>query len=805
MNSFGWFESIYGALRHALRQLQRNPGFASVAILTLALGIGLNSAMFSVIHDVLLRALPYPEADRLVRLVRPDGGTSATVPEFQFWKENSRTLSVVAPVRGTSEGRLLSGREHQWITTLTVGADFLRTLQVRPASGREFNAAETHKGGPQAIILSDALWRGSFNADRTIVGRAVTIDQTSYIVVGILPRSFWFPESSDALVPLRPSGSLDDTGSNTDVLARLADGVTLGQARAEMALLTDQFRRTHGEGSQYRGLILLPYRDSLVGSVRQNLLLLFGATGLVLLISCANLTVLLITRFQARKKEFAVRLALGCSRPRLVVQHLIENLLLTTLGTLAGIALAFVLVRTLATGMPFHLVTVGQIRLSIPVLGFAIGLALSIALGFTLVPLLAARHLHVNDALKSAGRTNSGSVRARGRALLIVSEVALSTVLLVAAGLLIQSLYRLGHEHLGFDPHRVITFETPFAPERANHPADRNAYIRNMLSGLQAVPGVEAAAASNVIPLIGWGNLPTQREGHDEQSIGGMEVRSVTPAYFEAMRIAVRRGRVVSGRDTLVSPPVALINETLARAWYGDANPLGDKVIVGRSRGHEYLKDAPREIVGVVGDTKTILKETPWPTVFVPLSQSESLPTNELTWIVRARSSSASPGDLRRVAASIDPDQRIRHFQSMDEIVSSATADSRFNALLFALFGAGALVLAAVGVHGLISFLVAQRRQEIGARMALGATSNDILKLFLRQGIALTGLGLSIGLVGAYAAARAMAGLLFGVQVHDVFVFTAAPLVLFVTAIVAVLLPARRAAHCDPVVALRYE
>jgi predicted permease len=636
-----WIENILGDLRHAIRSLLHTPGFAAVAILTLALGIGLNSAMFSVIYSVLFRPLPYPEAGRLVHFVRADGGGSdATIPEYEFWKKHSRSLAAVTAERGTEEQRLLTGTERQWITTLTVSADFLRTLNVSPALGREFNTAETHPGGPQAIILSNDLWRRSFGADPNVLGRAVRLNDSSYIVVGVLPAGFWFPQSSDALVPLRPAGNLSDLGTNTGVLARLKDGVTLAEARSEMKILTDEFRRSHGEPSQYQGLTITPFRDWLVGGIRLNLLLLFGATGLVLLISCSNLAVLLITRFQARRKEFAVRLALGCGRRRLLLQHLSENFLLAALGSAAGLALCFALIQSLVATVPFHLPTSAPIRIGWPVLGFAVALAFVIAFAFTLIPLFAAASVDVNDSLKEGGRTAAGAVRTRGRSVLIVTEVALSTVLLIAAGLLIHSLYRLSRQQLGFDPQRVITFETPFDPARAENPADRSLFTHNMLDRLRTVPGVEYVAASNVIPLVGWGNLPTQRAGHDEQSIGAMEVRTVTDDYFKALRIPVLRGRGFSPRDTALSPAIALINETLARTWYPSGNPLGDHLIIGRFRGHEYLKDVPREIVGVVADTKTVLKDKSRPMIFVPLAQAQSLPGASLTWIIRCRNSS---------------------------------------------------------------------------------------------------------------------------------------------------------------------
>jgi putative ABC transport system permease protein len=484
---------------------------------------------------------------------------------------------------------------------------------------------------------------------------------------------------------------------------------------------------------------------------------------------------------------------------------LIENLLLAALGSAAGLALCFVLIHSLVATMPFDLPTSAPIQIGWPVLGFAIALAFAFALAFTLIPLFAAAAVDVNEALKEGGRTAVAAVRTRGRSMIVVTEVALSTVLLIAAGLLIHSLYHLSRQQLGFDPQRVITFETPFDAARAKNLADRALFAQNMLNRLRAVPGVEYAAASNVIPLVGWGNLPTQREGHDEQSIGGMEVRTVSDDYFNALHIPVLRGRGFSTRDTAVSPPVALINETLARTWYSSGNPLGDRLIIGRFRGHDFLNDAPRDIVGVVADTKTRLKYKPLPTVFVPLVQAQSLSAAGLTFITRFRNSFVTASDLRRAAASVDPEQRIRQFQTMDDIVAKSTADSRFNTVLFSIFGFGALALAAIGVYGLVSFLVAQRRHEIGTRMALGAMRADILRLFLRQGVTLTVVGLGLGLIGAYTATHFMAGLLFGVQAHDAVTFCLAPLALLLATFIAVLFPAWRAAHSDPMLVLRYE
>ncbi len=800
-------------LRHALRVLRNNPAFTLVAILSLALGIGANTAVFTVVNAVLLRQLPYPQPDRLAILMQADGGFAAlSIPQYRFWKENSTSFASIAGYRCCGDRGLAAGNSREWIKVGVVTTDFLRTLGVAPALGREFTAEETTPGGPQAVVLSDGVWQREFGRDPQILGRAVNLDNTTFTVVGVLPESFWFPSTVQALVPLRPSGSLSDTGMNTQVIARLKPGVTLGQAQAEMGTVSVSYRLANGLPARYRGLAITSFHSWLVGDVRVTLMILFGAVALLLLISCSNLASLLLARLAARRCEIAVRLALGGSRARLLRQFLVENTLLAVAGSAAALLGAYWLLGTFVAFIPFHLPASTPIRLDRDVLGFTLLIALATAAIFTLAPFLTSTRLNLHDALKAGGRGDSGAARQRTRSVLVVGEVALSVTLLVAAVLLIQSVYRLHQERLGFRPQGLLTFATPLPPQQRRNPAEVLSFQNTLLERLLAMPGIRGVAAINELPLAGYFNIPTQRQGRTDQSIGGMEIRFVTSAYFEMMGIPVVRGRAFTASDARSSPPVILVNETLARRWWASASPLGDRVVVGRYQGRDFpeIQDVPREVVGVVADTKTYsLKQPPSPTVFLPAAQVPAGLAGTLgsgmMWIVRADPSTALASTVRRVIAEIDPGQRILRLQQMEEIVSSTTADSRFDAWLLGALAAVALVLTAIGVYGLLAFSVAQRRHEIGTRLALGANRADILRLVLRQGVALTVIGLCFGLAGAFILARSLATLLFGVKPNDPASFALVGLLLLLVGVLASYLPARRATKVDPMVALRYE
>jgi predicted permease len=793
-------------LRYTLRLLAKSRGFALTAIVTLALGIGVNTAMFTVIHGVLLKALPYPEPERLLRLVQTQLGDYVTIREFELVKAESRAFASVAAYRGGGERRIGPAEAPAWIDTVVASADFLRTLGIQPQIGREFTADETRPGGPAAILLSDGVWRQVFNADPLILGRAIAINDSSATVVGVLPADVWFPQPVDALLPLRPTGTLSDTGTNTGLIARLRPDVTLAQAQAELSGLTERLREQARESlpRQYRGLSAIEYRAWLVGDVRVNLLLLFGATGVLLLIACGNLALLLLSRFAARTREMAVRAALGSSRRRMLGQLLTENLLITTLGAAAGVFAAYALVQIFVSLSPFALPASGALRVNGTAVAFSLATALATAILVTVAPFLDTRRVNLPLALRSAARNAGGAMRARTRAAFVVGEVALSTTLLVAAALLVQTFVRTNQEQLGFDPRDVVTFETPLAPERARDAEARWTFTRTILERLSHAPGVRAAAAANVLPLTGQSNLPTQHDGFPDHSIGGMEVRSVTAGYFAAMGIRLAGGRALTEDDAIARAPVVVINETVARRWWPDGAAIGDRLTIGRFRGKALLNDVSREVVGIVADTKSVtVQAAPRPTVYVPMPAGFG--GGSIGWIVKTGGQGEIAEQIRAAVREVDPAQRIARVRRMDDIVSAAAARPRFNASLFGAFAGIALVLTIVGLYGVLSFLVAQRRQEIGTRMALGASRGDVLRSVVRQGVVLTAAGLFGGLTAAVFLARWLSTLLFGVQPHDLASFGGVAAAVVLVGAAASYLPARRAASLDPLIAMRAE
>ncbi len=806
MNSFSPLETLIQDLRYAFRVLRKSPGFALVAVLSLMLGIGANTAVFSVIRAVMLRPLPYPEPGRLMRVGQPGDFDAIGLNQFEFWRDHGFMFSSTSAYGGPRDASLTYGTAQQWISAMPVSRDFLRTLGVAPAAGREFTVAETSRRGPRAIILSDGLWRSAFHGDRNVLGTTARLNSGTYTVVGILPPGFWFSPAADAFYPMQPTGSVGDGGTNTQMIARLKPGVSLAQARAQLPAIGEAFRREHPTFPKtFRfTLAIEPLQEYLAGNVRLNLLLLFGAVALLLLIACFNLAGIMLARLSARRKEIAMRLALGSGRARLFRQFFMENFLVTAAGGLAGLLGAAVLLKGAVAVIPFHLNAAGTIGVDGEVMAFSLGVALLTAFVMSTLPAGAANRLDIQESLKSGARDAGFGIRQRARGVLVVGQVALSVTMLVSAGLVIASLYRLYNENLGFRPAGLTTVATTFPADRAKTGPALWQIESEEFARLRALPGVRQVAAINVLPLSGWSNFPTERENHPESGIGGMEIRAVSPSYFDIMGIAVTRGRAFGEDDTSTAAPALIVSETVARRWWQTADPLGDRVVIGRLQGRDIGKRVPRAVVGVAADVKTSMKERPWPVVYIPLAQDADF-TDAPTWIMRGTPGPGFAAELRRAILAVDPRQRIGEVRTMDAVVSSTTADTRFNAWLFGSLAGIALALTVIGIYGLLSFSVARRTSEIGTRIALGASRFAVLSLILRQGLGLILAGLVVGLAGAYGVTHFIQTLLFSVKPTDPASFVAVSVLLITAGLLASYLPARRATRIDPMRALREE
>jgi predicted permease len=802
--------NLLNDIRYSLRLMVKNAGFTTVAVLTLALGIGANTAIFSVVNAVVLRPLPYPHSERLVRgtwQLETAELDAVTALVFEYWKDHADSFEAVAGYSGINSGfNLAGGAEPERVRGLQVSEGFFRVLGIQPAAGRGFLAEEDRPGFPPVVVVSDGLWRGYFGGDPNLIGKVVQLNGRSHTVVGILPPSFQFEVPLDVLLPLQLKPDVRDDGQNTGMIARLKPGVSREQAQAEMEQLLPQFRGeypTHLHPGE-RGMSLVGYQKSLVGDVSKTLWLLFGAVGFVLLIACANVANLLLARSSSRKGEIAIRIALGASRWRLMRQLLVESWMLALAGSVAGLMLALWGVPALLAFTPRKLPRLAEIGLDPQAVFFAVFASFATSLLFGLVPAWRATRLDVNQAIKSASaRTSAGSTDSRVRALLLISEVALSLVLLIGAALLIESFIKLRSVKLGFDPSQVVAAQASLSSQRYKTTSQVWAFEQHVLDRLSSLPGVEAAATASNVPLERGLRMGVGIESGGEKIVQTVWVRAISQQYFRTLKIPIISGREFGDTDAQSSPLVVIVNETLARRFWPDREAETQQI----SRQGKAL-----QVVGVAGDVREMVLDQPVePTIYIPASQMPDglmVAMNRwflTSWIIRTSGPIDLSSALQQAMKEADPQMPLASVRPMTEVIGTSLAAQEFILLLMNVFAGLALALTAVGIYGVLSYQVSRRTNEIGIRMALGAGARDVMKLVLAQGLRLTLIGIAVGIAASYALTRLIEHLLFGVSATDPVTFVVIAVLLTGVALGACFVPARRATKVDPMIALRYE
>jgi putative ABC transport system permease protein len=814
-------ETLLQDLRYGMRMLIKRPGFTFVAVIALALGIGANTAIFSVINAVLLRPLPFAEPERLVNLweTRPQRGITqnpASYPDFADWRDQNDVFEYVA-AHNSSDFTLTGDDNPTLLQGAVVSADLFPLLRAQAATGRVFGPEDDKNGAPLTVILSHTLWKQRYNSDPNVVGSNLTLNSKSYTVIGVMPEGFQFPVQNDpvelwatyaySLTPTDGSSIADQRGAHfLQVVARLKPGVTLEQARAAMATISARLSEKYPDTNTDWGATASPLHDDLVGDVRPALLILMGAVGCVLLIACSNVASLLLARATSRHKEMAIRAALGASRMRVIRQLLTESVLLSIAGGALGLLIALWGTDALVAASGDQLPRAAQIGLDLRVLGFTLLVSVLTGVLFGLVPAIHSSKTDLNEALKEGGRgTSEGVRRNRLRSALVTVEVAIAVVLLVGAGLLIQSLWRLQRVNAGINPHNVITFELG-VPEVKYNAEKQAEFFRQLQARLAALPGVELA--SSVMPLpLGSSNMSISFEIEGRPVPPGQRqssaYRAVSLDYFRAMGIRLVKGRDFNAHDSHNAPDVIIINEAYADRFFPDEDPIGKRIRPGISveagKGHPW-----REVVGVVSNVRYRgLDKDFTPEYYIPESQ---IPMDSMTLVVKtANDPHGIVSAVREEVRNMDKDLPLYNIRTMDEYLSASVAQPRLITLLLVIFAGLALALTAIGLYGVMSYSVAQRTHEIGIRMALGAQPADVLRLVVKQGMTLAGIGVGIGLIAAFLATRVMASLLFGISAKDPLTFVAIALIIAGVALVACFVPARRATRVDPMIALRYE
>lgn len=805
--------TFFRDVRYGLRMLAKNPGFTAVAVVTLALGIGANTAMFSVVYGVLFRPLPYPDPERIVEIAHTFRGklgqSGYTASAFDFWREHREPFQYLAAATGVGVSLVGAGRpEH--IEALRTSSQYFDVYGARPFLGRSFTAEEDRAGGPNVAVLNFNLWREHFGGDPGAIGRSILLDGTPYTVIGVMPAGFASMPPAQLWTTIEPVRDTIGSGQNFQVLARLKPEVSRQQANSYLASLSHSFVQQLYQWMPERdrewvSFAAVPYGYVISNSVRTPLLILFGAIGFVLLIACVNVANLLLARMAARSREVALRTALGACRGRIVRQLLTESVLLALLGAAAGLLVAYWSLNFLLALAPHALPRAEEVALNGWALIFTSGIAVLTGILFGLAPAVQASRTNLNESLKEGETRTTHSLR-RGRltAAMVCAEVALSLLLLVGSGLLIRTFVGLLRTDPGFDPGGMLTVEIWTTGSKYKSAAQLANFYQELVRRIEAVPGVRSAAlVAAGLPLERGGNVnPGVRVG-DHLDYPSVDYREVTPGYFRTLGLPLRAGRFFAPADSSTSAKVAIVNAEFARQYFHERNPVGQ---------HLTLERDDLEVVGVTGSVRSSLNEPAPPTFFVPVAQADFgidqlfqgwFPTSIL---VRT---TVKPLTLSRaVEESVrgaDPDIPMGHVRSMEEVLAVSLALKRFQMILMGIFAGLALVLAGVGIYGVLSYWVRQRTHEIGVHIALGAARGDVLKMVVKQGTGLAAIGIAIGLVAAFALTRLMASLLYGVRPTDPLTFGLVALVLSGVALLASYLPARRATKVDPMEALRYE
>lgn len=817
-------ENLFKDVKYGARNLLKHPGLTALALITLALGIGANTAIFSVVNAVVLRPLPYAEPERLITLFETMPGSdhrSVAPGNFFDWRAQNKTFDAMA---ATFYGNfnLTGDGEPERIDGATVTSNLMSLLGAPAQIGRTFQADDDDHQDRNVALISDSLWKRRFGSDQSVIGRSITIDEIPHTIVGVMGRSFQFPSHSDLWVLGRNRGAvplaLISQVPNNDwvherdahfigVIGRLKPGVSLSQAQSDIAGLTRRFEQEFPQTNGGLGSNLVPLHVQVVGDVRGMLFILLGAVGLVLLIACTNVANLMLARASQREREIAIRSAVGASRLRLIRQLLTESLLLSIAGGLAGLLVSIWAVEVFVKLSPGDIPRLGEVSVDLRLLMFTLLVSLLTGVAFGLLPAFQATRTNLNTALKESGtKASEGRQRRRSRNVLVVTEIALAQVLLVGAALLAISYVRVTQIDPGFNPDRVLTAKIAPAARKYPDPKTRGAFYTTVLDHLQRLPGVESVGMVMSLPFSGSSmNRGFEVEGRpvprSDENVS-MDFQIVSPGYFSTLEIPIKRGRGLGETDSATTQPVIVINEAMARRYWPNEDPVGKRLAIGESS-----RDTSwRTIVGVVGDVRhASLSEAPVPTAFISYHQDlESWP--RMGFVIKAKGDAASlTAAVRKELASVDPGQPVYAIAPMTNLLSTSVAQRQFIMLLLGSLAAIAVALAIVGVYGVISFSVSERTHEIGIRMALGAHARDVLQLVLGQGMRLTLVGIVIGVAAGMALTRLLTSMLFAVSPTDFRTFTLVAVLLGLIALLACYIPARRATKVDPLVALKYE